>query len=218
MQAKTVRFIALGTAVLTLLTGCSANMAGGAAGGAVTGAISGSLVGALTDLIVDGHVNPYRLERNLVGGAVAGGLAGASHGAHKDALEASQHQQREAQVKAEQARKEQDETEKLIAEIGRDNVQALVDLLSYRHAEAYKGTLRPAKSKQSNVREAAFAIQALVDLDRGNSEGAARAIKSLTEASDEITDTDSADKEIRTLYNELQQERRIQGIPKPVGT
>ena len=194
-----------------LTAGCTSNMLGGATAGAATGAVGSSLVGALTDLIVDGQVDTYRLSRNLVGGAVAGGMAGAAAGHHKDVVEG---QQKQPPQPARQPAVQPPDKE-LIAKIGNSNYAALNDLLQFKHESAYRHTLKAARNKQSDIQEAALAIQALIDLDRGNAAGRDDAIARFLELNDTVTSEKEALKGLKQLHAELKNERAVQGIRPP---
>ena len=194
--------------VSLLASGCTTNMAGGAADGAMKGAVSASFLGAVTDLIVDGRVDTYRLQRNLVGGAVAGGAAGAAMGHQKDLAET---QQKQAQA----ARAERGEQADLAREIGHRNVDALIDLLNYRHEKAFSKALKTSKSGSLKQREAGLVIQALVDADRGNEAGAREAVEAFVELNEDTDDVTEAMAGLKELQAGLQDERKIKGIRNP---
>jgi hypothetical protein len=199
---KTISSILLALIFVLTITGCTSNMLGKGAGGAAAGAFSASFIGAATDLILDGKVNPDRLARNAVGGAIGGGMAGAAVG-HQQDVKASQKAARDA------ARREDSELKK---KIGQDNYNALRALLNRQHAEAYRYTLAATDSKHRDVKAAAYATQALIDLDRGNAGGVSEALTAFIAIDDEINDLPAARQGLDQLHKELQQERKVQGI------
>ena len=199
---KRLSTVVLTLAMLLTITGCTSNMLGKGAGGAAAGAFSASFIGAATDLIIDGRVNPDRLARNAVGGAIGGGMAGAAVG-HQQDVQAAQ--------KAAQASAQAGDAE-LQKKIGKMNYRALVALVNKQHAEAYRDTIDATRSKERDVKAAAYGIQALIDLDRGNAEGVSEALASFIAIDDEVDDIKAARAGLDQLHKELQQERRIQGI------
>ena len=192
--------------IFFFLHSCTQNTATGAAKGAATGAVSGSLLGAVTDLIVDGEVDTYRLQRSMVSGALAGGTAGAVAGHNKDKREAAHPK------KAKPSKEEKAETDKLAKKIGKTNVAALEDLVYKRHEDAFRKTMKSAKSSDANEANAAIAIQAMIDSDRGNEEGVDRALKQLVEQSDDLEDLEQARTELKKLNQAVLDERQIAGI------
>ena len=192
--------------IVSALTGCSTNMFSKAAGGAAAGAVSASFVGGVTDLILDGEINTDRLARNMVGGAVGGATAGAVVGHRQD--------QQEAQRAAQEADKKKEADKELIKKIGKENYAALNDLLNYKHEEAFRRTLKSTKSRNEEQKKAGYAIQALIDKDRGNKEGMNEAIDALLEINSDITRKE-AEKGLKQLSSALNDERRAQGIRKP---
>lgn len=195
-----------------LVSGCSTNMLSKGVGGAAAGATSASLLGAVTDLVIDGEVNTSRLQRNLVSGALAGGTAGAVVGHQQDQQQAAQQKTPAAKPAPTPPRMD---VKKLTKEIGSDNVEALNDLFNYRYQDAYAWTLKSTKSKKTPYQAAGYAIQALIDLDRGNTEGVAESLAELVKVSDEVNSLDEARKGLNDLSSELKDERRVQGIRKP---
>jgi len=198
-------FLAAVTLGAMLTSGCTTNTVTGAAEGATVGAVSASFVGALTDLVVDGRVNTYRLQRNLVGGAIAGGAAGAFAGSAKDRAVAQREPTRPQAASP-------DADAELISQIGKDNYEALVDLLNSRHETAYRKTLISAKSDNKPYRLSALAIQALIDRDRNDEAGMVASLQQFVAEDDEIKDFDEAKGELEVLHQELLDERRIRGI------
>lgn len=195
-----------GFVLTAFLAGCSSTAVEHAAGGAAAGAVSATFVGAMTDLIVDGRINTYRATRAAVGGAVAGGTAGAIAGQAKHEAEEKR--------KAEQAAREADagpSAGDLAKEIGADNVKALSQLVQCRHEEAYRLALMTARQDNRKYQEVGLALQALVDRDRGNSEGEDRAVRAFVERSDELDDMAVAKAELEKLHELLRDERRVQG-------
>ena len=195
---------------ILLFSGCGTNMFKLGVGGAAGGAVSASLLGAVTDLIVDGEVNTYQLQRNMVSGALAGGTAGAVVGHQK--------YKTEEQVKAASTPPPPPAAEKdLVKKVGKDNYRALEDLVHYRHADAYKSATKAVKSNNQTYQEAGYAIQALVDLDRDNTDGMQEAISQLLQLDGAVKDAKAAEKGLKALQGELQDERKAQGIRPPKG-
>lgn len=188
-------------ALILVFAGCSQKSAEYGAAGAATGAIGAGMVGALTDLIVDGKVNPYRLKRNVVSGAIAGGMTGAAAG--------HQAEQRQQTAKAEPT---SSGNNRLRKRIGEQNYHALELLVHCQHKEAYALALKSAKSDMLNYELGAYAVQALIDKDRGNSEGVQRAIEAFIAKDDKITTVSKAREELDKVYQSLQDERRIEGL------
>ncbi len=203
---KSVPTFALSLALALTVTGCSTNMVNKGAGGAAAGALSASFIGAATDLILDGKVNTDRLARNAVGGAIGGGMAGTAVGYQQDVKAEQQVAQKAAQTTAEAKGVELQKT------IGKSNYSALVALLNKQHSDAYRYTLESTSSKKSDVKAAAYGIQALIDMDRGNADGVTEALTSFIGLEDQTDDLPTARKDLDLLYKELQQERKIQGI------
>ena len=183
-------------------TSCSTNMFNNAAGGAATGAVSASFVGGVTDLILYGKVNTDRLARNMVGGAVGGATAGAIVGAKQD--------QATPQAPAEQ----QEADTNWSKEMGKENYAALNDLLNYNYKDAYRKTLKTTKSTNEEQKEAGYAIQALIDKDRGNTEGMNAAIDTFLELNSDF-DRVQTEEALTQLTSDLNDERSVQGIRKP---
>ena len=201
-------FLTLSAIGLALTAGCSSNMVSKGVGGAAAGAVSGSMLGAVTDLIVDGEVNTYRLKRNMVSGAIAGGTAGAAVGHKQDKAE-------EAAKAPPKAPAGSASDKELIEKIGEDNYRALEHLVHYQYEEAYRSALKASESKNSVHRDTGLAMQALIDLDRGNRDGMNDSIDAFLEVSDTVADRDAAEKGLNELQKELKQERKIQGIRPP---
>jgi hypothetical protein len=195
--------------------GCGTNAFHKGVGGAAAGAVSASFVGALTDLIVDGRVNTYRLQRNMVSGAIAGGATGAAVGAQQDRQQAAQKQARREQAARQQAQDEQTSERELVKRIGKDNYRALEDLIHFRHKDAFARTLKSTRSKNTSYQAAGYAIQALVDNDRGNADGVAEALEKFLGVSDEVDSMKEAQKGLKDLAQGLHDERRVQGIRPP---
>ncbi len=188
---------------LMIFSGCSQKSTEYGAAGAASGAIGASMVGALTDLIVDGEIDPYRLQRNMVSGAIVGGAAGAVAGHQVDK------QAEKAAAKPEPASSSEDEDLKNM--IGATNYQALGQLISCQHDEAFRLTLESARSSDLDHELAAYAIEALIDTDRGNEEGKVRALEAFIAKDDKIRSLEVAERELKKLYERLQDERRIRG-------
>jgi hypothetical protein len=199
---KTISTLVLALMMALTITGCTSNMFGKGAGGAAAGAFSASFIGAATDLILDGKINPDRLARNAVGGAIGGGMAGAAVG-HQQDVQASQ---KAAQATAKQQGLELQKT------IGKDNYNALIALVNKQHADAYRDTMAATDSKHRDVKAAAYAIQALIDLDRGNADGVSEALTAFIAIDDEVNDLPAARQGLNQLHKQLQQERKVQGI------
>lgn len=191
---------------LTLLSfsACSQKSAEYGATGAVTGAVGAGLIGALTDLVIDGQVNPQRLQRNLVSGAIAGGATGAIIGENENQKMKQQQQNQEAAPVV-------TGDDKLKKKIGGDNYAGLEYLISCKHTEAYRMTLKSAKSSKPNYELSAYVIQALIDRDRNNTSGETRALESFITKDEKINSVDVARGELDKLYEQLQDERRIRG-------
>lgn len=204
---NTIFTVSLAMAVLLAAAGCSTNMFKKGAGGAAAGAASSAFLGAITDLIVDGSVNTYRLERNLVSGAIAGGAAGAAVGASQDRQKAQAAQAAKPTPPPEPGKE-------AIAEIGRDNYEALVALISYRHEDAYRKAVKGGKSKNPQHQEASYVIRALVDKDRGKADGVADALASFLELDTSVKNEAEARKGLDELYQGLEEERKAQGVWK----
>jgi len=194
MNARVYIFCA---AALMLSMGCSSNMFKTGVGGAASGAMGASFVGAMTDLILDGKVNTDRLARNATSGAIAGGMAGAAVGHNQD-------------VKEEAAARKKAQAD-FKAKIGSDNYSALDNLINCRHATAYRKATEASKSRNKEVQEAAYVIQALVDTDRGNKEQADAALKQFISVNDKTSKSD-AKKGLKELMKVLKEERKSQGI------
>ena len=186
--------------------GCSSNMFAKGAGGAAAGAASSALLGAVTDLIVDGSVNTHRLERNLVSGALAGGAAGVAVGAHQDQMARAQQQAATPPKPPPQPER------KIIDQVGQDNYEALVDLVHYRHEDAYRKAVDAGRSKKATYRQASYVVRALVDKDRGNADGVEDALYSFMQLNDEVDSEAQAMKGLEDLYRELEEERKVQGV------
>ena len=199
-------------AATILASGCSSNMFSKGAGGAVAGAASASLLGALTDLVVDGRVNPYRLQRNLVGGAIAGGTTGAVVGHQQDV---AKEQRRQARQQKEAASSQRDKAKALGREIGDNNVNALADLLNYRHEDAYAKTLETVRSNKQHIQTAGYAIQAMIDDDRRNPEGVTEALEAFVAASSEVDNIKDARSGLTELMRQVSDERKVKGIRSP---
>lgn len=201
------------TAVLLtlLLSACGPKSAEYGVKGAAGGAVSASFVGAVTDLIVDGEVNSYRLTRNMVGGAVAGGTAGAIVGHQQDKADTAQDKAAEQAVAA-GATATDAETEALKKKIGPDNVRGLKQLLLCKHEEAYRIGLSTARSDNPNYKETGLVLQALVDKDRGNMDGANRVLPAIVEMNDKLDDLSAAQKGLEDLHQMLVDERSVQGM------
>jgi len=194
-----------------IVTGCSSTSVEYGAKGAVGGAVSASFVSAMTDLIVDGRVDTYRMSRAAAAGAVVGGTAGAMAG------QAQYEQQKEQEVQAEKeaARKSaQADTsvQALEAEIGKQNVQGIWELVQCNHEEAYRIGLSTARADEKQIMEAGIILQALVDRDRGNTDGMDRALQSFVEQSSEVDDVQTAKAELETLHGMLMDERKVHGL------
>lgn len=180
--------------------GCTTNMRQKAAGGAAVGAVSTAFVGGVTDLILHGEISGDTLTRNLVGGAVGGATAGAAV-AHKQ----------DKQAARDSAKKE---SAKLADKIGKQNYEALNDLLNYKHAEAYTKTLKVVKSGSKEEQEIAYVIQALIDKDRGNREGSQESVASFLKLKGGNQDKAKAETALNQLYDNIKEQRKIQGIRK----
>ncbi len=202
----TVAIVLTTAAILT--SGCTSNMAGKTAGGAFGGALSASFVGAMTDLIIDGKVNTDRLARNATSGALAGGMAGAAYG-HQQDMRA----ERERQMRQAPPPKADADDKALMKQIGPDNFDALVSLLYGQHEAAFKSTLKGAESKHTEYVEAAYIIQALIDLERKNENGVTEALKAFIEANAEASDLKETRQGLDELHRELVVARRVKGIP-----
>ncbi|WP_394151242.1 hypothetical protein [Vibrio maritimus] len=198
----------LATAVAaSLLVGCGANTTQGAAEGAAVGAVSAGMLGALTDLIVDGEVDTYRLSRNVTAGALAGGTAGAIDGYSKD-------QQVEAQQAAQSA---PPAPSKPALEFGPDVETSIGALVACQHDDAYRAALKAEQASQQSYKEAGVAMQALIDYDRGNTQGVDRAVDKYVKLSSTMNDANQAKTQLEALHKELQQEREIAGSAPTCG-
>ena len=178
--------------------------------GAAGGAVSASFVGAMTDLIVDGEVNTYRLTRNAVGGAVAGGTAGAIVGHQQDKADTAQDKAAEQAV-ASGATATDAEVAALKKKIGPDNVNGLKQLVQCNHEAAYRSGMTAARSDNPDFKEAGLVVQALVDRDRGNMEGANRVLPEIVEMNDKLADLTAAQKGLEDLHQMVVDERKING-------
>jgi hypothetical protein len=190
---------------IVLFSGCSTKSAEYGAKGAATGALGSSLVGALTDLIVDGKVDTYRLSRNMVGGAIAGGATGAIVGSRVE-------NDKNKDIKIEKNNTPNTQDEKLKSEIGAKNYQALELLVTCKHSDAYTLAIKEENSSNKEHKLAAIALEALIDKDRGNSDGVKSATKRYISLDDKIKNEKDANTELDKLYEKLKEQRRIQGI------
>ncbi len=208
-----MKYLLLLTVVLLTFTfsACGPKSAEYGVKGAAGGAVSASFVGAVTDLIVDGEVNTYRLTRNAVGGAVAGGTAGAIVGHQQDKADTAQDKAAEQAVTS-GATATDAEVEALRKKIGPDNVNGLKQLVKCKHEDAYRIGLGTARSDNMNYKEAGLVLQALVDKDRGNMDGANRVLPELVEMSAKLADLSAAQKGLEDLHQILIDERRVQGM------
>jgi len=204
MKMTMKRIVSISILFLFLCVGCSTHMFKTGVGGAASGAVGASFVGAMTDLILDGKVNTDRLARNATSGAIAGSMAGAAVGHNQDIKE----EQAARKVEAEARRKAQADFK---AKIGSDNYSALTDLLNCRHSTAYRKAAKAADSRNKDVQEAAYVIQALVDTERGNREQAQEALKQFVAINDNTSKSD-AQKGLKALLKALGDERKAQGI------
>jgi hypothetical protein len=194
----------MGVAVAVIVVsgfGCTTNMKQKAAGGAAAGAVSAAFVGGVTDLILHGEISGDTLTRNLVGGAVGGATAGAAI-AHKQDKKAAQ----------DTAKKD---AEKLADKIGRSNYDAFNDLLNYKYTESYAKTIKTAKSGSKNEKEVAYVIQALIDQDRGNIKGSQESLAEFVKLRGGSQSKAGAEKALNKLHDNLNEQRKIQGIRKP---
>jgi hypothetical protein len=212
-----------------LVAGCSTNVMSKSVGGAAAGAASAGLLGAVTDLIVDGRVNTYRLERNLVSGAIAGGVAGAAVGHQQDVAQARRVETETAvragtapqpvvmaeTVKAQTVAEARRPDRELVDQIGKDNYQALTELLYYRHEDAYRQTLNSVKSSNQEHREAGYVIQAMIDDDRGNPAGVEQAVARFLEINETVGGAKEVQEGLEALGEALDEERKVKGIAKP---
>ena len=189
------------TVAIVLASGCTTNMRQKATGGAAAGAVSAAFVGGVTDLLLHGEVDGDRLARNLVGGAVGGATAGATI-AHKQDKNAAR----------EEAKKNGTE---LAEKIGKQNYDALNNLLNYDYTKAYSTTMKVVKSGSQKEKETAYVIQALIDKDRGNTEGAQEAIAEFIKLRGKDQTKSKTEKALNDLHNNLKEQRKIQGIRKP---
>lgn len=185
-----------------IMLGCSSNQASGAAGGAAIGAAGSAVVGVLVDLIVDGKVDAHRLARNATGGAIVGAAAGTAAGYEQDQREAAAAKQ--AAVAA--------EMQKYQEKIGQSNVYALTELIQCRHDAAYKYASQSAQFGNKDEKLAGFAIEALVDKDRGNQTGVSNAVNAYIKLDDHIKTKEKAYEELDKLYIKVLDERRAQGL------
>jgi hypothetical protein len=200
MVMKKIMGIAVAVMVVSGF-GCTTNMKQKAAGGAATGAVSAAFVGGVTDLILHGEISGDTLTRNLVGGAVGGATAGAAI-AHKQDKKAAQ----------DTAKKD---AEKLADKIGKSNYDAFNDLLNYKYAESYAKTIKVAKSGSKDEKEIAYVIQALIDKDRGNAEGTQESLAEFVKLRGGSQSKADAEKALNQLHDNLNEQRKIQGIRKP---
>ena len=196
---------------LYAMTACGPKSAEYGTKGAAGGAVAGSFVGAMTDLIVDGRVDTYRLKRNAVGGAVAGGTAGAIAGHQQDKADVQKAEAAEQAVTSGAAATDS-ERQALQQKIGKENTQALQALVQCRHEEAYRIGLGTARSDNTDHKEAGLIIQALVDRDRGNMDGANRVLPEIVEMNKKLADLTDAQKGLENLHQILVDERKVQGI------
>jgi hypothetical protein len=198
--------ISLSTVVaIFLLSGCSTKSAEYGAKGAATGALGSSLVGALTDLIVDGEVDTYRLSRNMVGGAIAGGATGAIVGSRVE-------NDKNKDIAIEKNKKSNTQDAQLRNEIGTKNYQALELLVTCKHSDAYTLAIKEENSSNKEYKLAAIALEALIDKDRGNSDGVKSATQRYIALDDKIKNEKDATVELDKLYEKLKEQRRIQGM------
>jgi len=168
----------------------------------------------MTDLIVDGKVDTHRMSRAAAAGAVVGGTAGAMSGQAKHEQQEKQKQQ-EAQAAQEAAQKSAaagTTVEELEAQIGPQNVQGLWELVQCRHAEAYRIGMSTAQADKAEVMEAGLILQALVDQDRGNTDGTDRALQAFVDQSSELDDLATARTELDVLHGMLKDERKVHGL------
>lgn len=199
--------------VLVAMTGCSATSAEYGSKGAAIGAVSGSFVGAMTDLIIDGKVDTDRLARNAVAGAVAGGTAGAVAGYQKDKASEKAAESGDAKAEPQAVASTSDvKGEDLKQRIGAQNVSGLEMLVACRHADAYRTGQQTARADNTSYRDAGLILQALVDHDRGNSDGVARILPVIVEKIEKVTDQTSAEKGLSELQQMLDDERSAQGL------
>ena len=94
-------------------------------------------------------------------------------------------------------------------------MDALIDLLNFRHEQAFSKALKTSKSGSLKQREAGLVIQALVDADRGNEAGAREAVEAFVELNEDTDDVTEAMAGLKELQAGLQDERKIKGIRNP---
>ncbi len=69
--------------------------------------------------------------------------------------------------------------------------------------------------KSKDHRDAGYVVQALIDRDRGNQNGAQSAIDTLVHTNQHLADADSVNRGLDELLAELNDERRVRGISRP---
>lgn len=198
------RVIFTGVMVLAI-SGCSTAVRQKAAKGAVAGGAGAAFVGGVTDLILHGEVGMDDLVENAVAGAVGGATAGAVAGHREDKQKAATAKQSAAP----------EASSDLIKKIGDDNYKALNDLIYYKYEDAYKRTLKAARSKDVEIQEAAYLIQALIDKDRGNDAGMKSSLDEFVKINSKVSSQKAALKELNKLSRKLEDQRKIKGVQKP---
>jgi hypothetical protein len=188
---------------LLAAAGCTTNMRRKTVGGAAVGSFGGAFVGAMTDLILDGEVNTDALARNAVSGAIAGGMAGATVGYKQDKDQAARPQTPPANEVPDQD---------LLKRIGKDNYDAAIDLVYKRHEDAYRKALKSAVSKNPDYQRASLALQALIDLDRGNTAGVDEAINAFAASGGGTNEPAKVRQALDELHAKVKEERKIRGI------
>ena len=185
-----------------LLAACSQQAMIYGAKGAATGGGGAAFVSAMTDLIIDGKVDSDRLTRAAVGGAVAGATAGAIYGQQQSNLSARSAGNQVPSTPA---------VNQLRAQFGEQNTQSAVALVNCDHQQAFRYALDAEKSSDQQQRNAAIALQALIDADRGNSSASRATMQRYQQATGHSAANVSSG--LSQLQQQLYNERRVAGQP-----
>jgi len=97
-------------------------------------------------------------------------------------------------------------------QIGPYNVNALVDLVEYKHDSAYRQAKEAFNAPDKEWQKASIALRALIEMDRKNADGLAAMTHQLITAIGPQATYQGVHDGLETLYGELQKIRTKQSI------